>query len=298
MHAPTETSVKVIADSISSSDCRLTTFVLTYPRIIHSEFLTARLFSRNASSSRAIPVEKMLENTRFTPKFYANRKGMQSGGLLENQDLRQTEWGLARMQAKHHAINLAHGHHVHKSIANRLLEPFSYITVIVTATEWDGFFLQRANEAAQPEFQELAHMMLEAMNASVPASLKHGEWHLPFCPDASELEDSDLALASSDLERRICIARCARVSYLTHDGVRDPRKDIDLYEKLLFATPTHWSPFEHVATPTGVYNHDMDSQFYGNFRCWQSMRYQIEEPRFPVDPRLKRHHFNALAYGK
>ena len=45
----------------------LWTFELTYPRYIHSEFMTHRVFSRNASSSRAIPVKRMIEQVRNNP---------------------------------------------------------------------------------------------------------------------------------------------------------------------------------------------------------------------------------------
>ncbi len=52
---------KILKDSISSLKIRITTFEITFPRIVLAEFNTHRVFSRNSASSRAIPVEKMLE---------------------------------------------------------------------------------------------------------------------------------------------------------------------------------------------------------------------------------------------
>ena len=52
---------KVILDSVSPAGKRITTLQLKYPRFIHSEFMTHRAFSRNAASSRAIPVLKRLD---------------------------------------------------------------------------------------------------------------------------------------------------------------------------------------------------------------------------------------------
>ena len=78
--------VKVIADSISESGKRITTFQLKYPRFIHSEVMTHRVFSRNASSSRAIPVKKMIEQVRNNPAmpihWGANQSGMQAKNEL------------------------------------------------------------------------------------------------------------------------------------------------------------------------------------------------------------------------
>ena len=46
---------EVLIDSVNPAGQRLTTFVLRFPRFVLSEFNTHRMFSRNASSSRAIP---------------------------------------------------------------------------------------------------------------------------------------------------------------------------------------------------------------------------------------------------
>ena len=81
--------VKIIADSISQTDgIRLTTFELEYPRYIHAEIMTHRVFSRNAQSSRAVPVDKQLERVRTSPvlpiEWGANKAGMSSATLLDS----------------------------------------------------------------------------------------------------------------------------------------------------------------------------------------------------------------------
>jgi hypothetical protein len=60
-------TAKVIADSIADGCPRLITLQLRYPRFIHSEFMTHRAFSRNASSSRAIPVERLIQDVIDDP---------------------------------------------------------------------------------------------------------------------------------------------------------------------------------------------------------------------------------------
>jgi len=150
---------------------------------------------------------------------------------------------------------------VHKQELNRILEPFLWHTVIVTATEWENFFELRCSSSAQPEIRAAAVRMREAIDASRPQPVAVGEWHTPL------LQDDERAL---DLEtrRRVSAARCARVSYLTHEGKREIAKDLDLYERL--RQDRHLSPFEHVATPAH------DAAFHANFRAWIQMRAEVE----------------------
>jgi thymidylate synthase ThyX len=141
------------------------------------------------------------------------------------------------------------------------LEPFLWHTVIVSATEWENFFELRCAPNAQPEIRAAALLMLEAMNASVPQRLDYGEWHTPLLqPDESALD--------LETRRRVSAARCARVSYLTHGGLREIERDLELYERL--RTDRHLSPFEHVATPAS------SSGFQANFRGWLQLRREIE----------------------
>lgn len=263
---------KVVADSISPSDKRITTMQLMYPRFIHAEFMTHRVFSRNASSSRAIPVAKMIEQVRTNPAmpihWGKNQPGMQANEQLTGQALENAQDGWTR--AAWLASNIAEEMMTagcHKQVVNRILEPFQFIHVVVTATEWDNFFELRAHKDAQPEIQALAVAMREAMDASVPARLGYGQWHLPY------VRDSEIGVYDIDTLRKISSARCARVSYLTHDGKKpDIDRDIELYERLVGSRPIHASPTEHQAMPAV----EADARYSGNFQGWVQHRKLIE----------------------
>lgn len=271
-------SAKIIEDSISEGDIRLTTLQLMYPRFIHSEFLTHRVFSRNASSSRAIPVAKMIEQVRTNPAmpihWGKNQPGMQANEQLEGVDLECVKelWlNAAEMAATQASLMMAMG--LHKQVANRVLEPFQHIHVIVTATDWDNFFELRAHADAQPEIHELALQMKAAMDDSIPNILKAGEWHLPYITDADRSNVRAAGLGDFVL-RKLSAARCARVSYLTHDGQEpDIDKDMALYDRLITSKPAHASPVEHQATPE---NSPEYAFLHGNFTGWVQFRKLIE----------------------
>lgn len=268
-------SARVLLDSISPAGIRLTTMEVRYPRFIHSELLTHRVFSRNSGSSRALPIRKMIDAVREEPAmplwWGRNQPGMQAREQIgeEARALAEAEWRRALDDALAHAEKLASSEiNLHKQLVNRILEPFAWITVIVTATEWANFFTQRTHEDAQPEIKRIADLMLEAYRASEPRTLGPGEWHTPLIQPDEE--------ASLPVEERlkISVARSARVSYLSHAGARDISKDIELYEKLVGGGANgHWSPFEHVATPLAS-----ASEWSGNFRGWEQYR-----KRFPQE---------------
>nr|AIA17096.1 Thymidylate synthase complementing protein [uncultured bacterium] len=222
--------------------------VVTFPRIVLSEFNTHRMFSRNSASSRAIPVQKQLERIRenpFIPTYWgAAQKGMQAHGELTpaHQQEARKAWLVARDEAvKQVELMLDIG--LHKQLTNRILEPFMWHTVIVTATEWSNFFALRVNPDAQPEIRTIAEMMLSAYRSSTPTLVREGQWHLPLV----QPDEYDGAFELSDVARRVSAARCARVSYLTHDGRRDHSADLTLYDRLV--SGGHMSPLEHVARP-------------------------------------------------
>ncbi len=234
-------SVRIEKDSIGPNGARITTFVLRYHRYVHSEFMTHRMFSRNASSSRAQPSKKLraqvLENMAMPIEFGLNAKGMQSHELAS-----RPKKLLAKGIIKVLSYVAVFGSYLldklglHKQIVNRYIEPFSYITVIVTATEWANFFALRCHKDAQPEIQELAHRMWAAHRDSTPQVLKEGQWHLPFVHSSHELFIKD------------SVACCARVSYLNHDGTKPThQQNLDLYNRLLGGSPIHASPAEHQA---------------------------------------------------
>lgn len=237
---------KIITDSISRVGSRITTVEVRLHRFVLAELNTHRVFSRNSASSRAIPLRKTIEsveNDLAMPLVWTyEQAGMVGSDPLDSYDQRQAE--LAWQRAAHSAVSEARNLRalgVHKSIANRLLEPFMWHTVIITSTEWENFFAQRCHPAAQPEIRVPAEMIRDAMRKSEPVVKATLEWHLPY------VQPDELDAYTRDELVKISTARCARVSYLTHDGVRSVEKDIELYEKLISASPPHASPMEHPA---------------------------------------------------
>ncbi|MGB6986436.1 MAG: FAD-dependent thymidylate synthase [Candidatus Aquilonibacter sp.] len=260
-------AARVLADSVSPAGIRLTTLEVRFPRFILAEVNTHRTFSRNSSSSRAVPTKKMiervLENPAMPVEWGVNKAGMSASEILteEQAELAREEWLRARDSAVQHVRTLQE-FNVHKQVINRILEPFMWHTVIITATEWENFFSLRLAENAQPEIQIAARLMFDAKGLSEPAAVALGDWHLPL------VQDDERSLPIEVL-KRVSAARCARVSYLTHDGKRDIEKDVELCERLL--SDRHMSPFEHVATPAS------DAGFHANFRGWVQMRKELEE---------------------
>lgn len=268
------TSARIICDSIHPNRSRLTTFELTYPRYIHSELMTHRVFSRNAQSSRAIPVKKRIEKVRNNPvmpiRWGANQSGMQAKDEEIDADPAQYTWECAAKAAAQQAEFLMK-QGLHKQWINRLLEPFDTITVVVTATHWQNFFGLRCHPDAQPEFQNLAWKMADlyywhevdlpgwcelAKSPGLqvpekPTPLQEGEWHLPYVSTAEIIDDIGATtqrdtVPTYSVLAKCSVARCARVSYLNHDS-SDPDidKDVALHDRLLEAG--HMSPFEHQA---------------------------------------------------
>jgi len=271
-------TAKIIADSINTwgNGIRIVTMQLRYPRFVHAEFMTHRMFSRNASSSRAIPVAKMIEQVRNDPAmpihWGKNQPGMQAREELDpaTKGQVQLEWLRAARAAADFAESMME-FGAHKQVVNRILEPFQFISVVVTATEWDNFFELRDHEDADPNIAGLARAMAVAMEASKPvkryALPEHVSeaWHLPYVTD----EERSKYLLSVLV--RLSTARCARVSYLTHDNdVPLVAKDLELYDRLVASRPLHASPTEHAA-------HALDhGHFVKNFRGWKQHRVDVE----------------------
>lgn len=272
---------KVVADSINPAGVRLTTLQLLYPRFIHAELMTHRMFSRGASSSRAIPVAKMIDQVRNDPAmpihWGANIPGMQANEELPEglKGEAMRAWLRAARQVADIAEEMAQ-YKLHKQVANRILEPFQLMSVIVTATEWDNFFLLRDHPMAQPEIQLLAKVMKAAMHESKPAArgvvtlrdwtapdrMQERFWHLPY------ISDEERGLYRMDVLLKLSTARCARVSYKNHDGTEpNVNKDIDLHDQLVASEPKHASPTEHQALALSHH-----SQFFKNFRGWVQYR--------------------------
>jgi thymidylate synthase ThyX len=277
-------SAEIIADSVGPAGIRLVTMQLRYPRFIHAEFMTHRVFSRNASSSRAIPTKRLIEDVNENParpsSWGANQKGMQAGRELTGIEAQRAEslWNFA----KNCAVQVARGFDtagVHKQAVNRILEPFAHINVVVSSTQWDNFFELRMHPDAQPEIQELATRMHEAMSASRPQLLEPGVWHLPYIYDEEHNEADTTQLIKAS------VARCARVSYKTHEGLPSSiGKDLELYERLVGSVPMHASPAEHQATPDFLRMSIHSPQpfwsagpeMHGNFNGWVQLRKMLE----------------------
>lgn len=244
--------VEIIADSIAPCGKRLTTLTATYPRFIHAEVMTHRAFERNAASSRAIPWSKMRQNIIDNPVvplvFGSEQKGMQTGGEIDNPGDARRRWLWARDTALEYA-DMLHDLDVHKSLVNRIVEPWMWITTIITATEWNNFYRQRCHPDAEIHFQKIAGMIREARENSTPSFVEEGDWHLPYVSDDEVVEHG--SFGEGDILRKVSTARIARVSYLTHDGVRSIPKDLELFDRLVNGSGFgHWSPHGHVAQAT------------------------------------------------
>lgn len=245
-------SAKIIADSAAPHGGRIITYSLCLPRPVLSEFNTHKALSRNASSSRAIPVKKMLAmvySNPFVPiHFGANQKGMQADAELQGwrRSLARRLWLLARFPAMA-VVVLLNAIGLHKQIANRLLEPWLWAFVVCTGTDFANFFALRYHGMAEPHMQLLAQKMWEARAASTPTPLKAGEWHLPYL-DAADRACLVLHLLTVEQALKMSTARCARVSYLNHEG-KSPtyKEDADLFQRLVGSDPKHASPSEHQA---------------------------------------------------
>jgi thymidylate synthase ThyX len=273
---------KVIEDSISEAGARLTTLQLVYPRFIHAEFLTHRVLSRNASSSRAIPVAKMIEQVRTNPAmpihWGKNQPGMQAHEELRDLDKQfvQDCWLQTASEAALFA-EMMEARGAHKQLVNRILEPFQHIHVVATATEWANFFELRAHPDAQPEIHELALQMRAAMDQSEPTlrildRTDAMNWHLPYVA----MEERYFYREQPELLAKASGARCARTSYLTHDG-KNPviEKDLGLYERLVGSRPLHASPTENQGYPMRLATAQSK-----NFRGWRQWRERVEQEVF------------------
>lgn len=315
------TYAKVVADSIfnkrraTSMEVRLHRFVLaelnTHRMLAGrnaDDLLVMEEFSRNSASSRAIPLRKQIEKVRTDPAIPVSwpreQKGMQGGEELSQQEAQQARytWLDASLRAREYAEFLGNKG-VHKSVANRLLEPFLWHTVVITATNWEGFWEQRCSPLAQPEIKVAAEAMKAAYDASTPVEKQVGEWHLPYIDD-SDIEATREHLrvpmptvepSESEVTKilvRMSTARCARTSYETQDGKRSIPDDLSLYGKLVSATPAHWSPLEHPCTPwpensfthylTFTHlggqrvNREVTRPRVGNLLGWRQHRFEME----------------------
>lgn len=287
-------TAKIIADSISESGKRITTMHLRYPRFIHAELMTHRVLSRNARSSRAVPVKKMLEEISrdpVIPSYWGkNQSGMQASE--ENNEMifidyghgscdftREGAWLYASEQAVRVATEFMKAGY-HKQVVNRLLEPFMYIDTLVTATDWENFMFLRDHKDAEPHIRDLAIVMKEAMKDSTPNLLRENEWHMPY------ITEEDKKLHATNVLLKISVARSARISYAAFDDDGSVEKELERYKLLVESVPLHASPAEHQAKPDRWDEHKtrtvnqrkgwQKSELHGNLTGWIQYRKMLD----------------------
>lgn len=211
-------------------------------------------------------------NSPFIPVFIGTeQKGMQSGSEIIEPNRSAIIECIKRM--KDFCLtecNKMYELGAHKSIINRYVEPWSYITILRTATEWKNFYRLRVHPKAEKHFNFIATMMKLAMNNSVPRRLREGEWHLPYLREEDQHDAENCLIPErlrlqckydggwrnpTEVLKRVSAGRCARLSYLNQDGIRALGDDLGIFEKLMFPEmieerdddALHASPTEHVA---------------------------------------------------
>lgn len=292
-------TAKVIADSINSNGVRITTMEIEYPRFIHGEFMTHRMFSRNAASSRAIPVQKVVEQVEQSPAEPVHW-GKNQSGMQANEELTgitkvavRDSWLCAAKEMANRAKIMSQAG-LHKQVVNRLLEPFQTIKVVVTATEWNNFWWLRDHPDAQPEIQKLARVMKGAYEHSKPVLLQPDMWHLPYVKTSVEEHPELLHWTQKYFDEygneiileeaiKISCSSCAQVSFRKLDTSLEKAESI--YKKLVESEPVHASSFEHTAKcvntdvfawQEGITHADYEGNMWsGNFKEWVQYRQLI-----------------------
>lgn len=303
--------VKIVLASVSPQKIPLITVHMRYWRGIHSEIMTHRAFSRNARSSRAVPIQKLIDEVKidpFVPRHWGkNQKGMQAseecnekvnlrGPLMfvkhDFNATREEAWRFASEQAVCMATSFMEAGY-HKQIVNRILEPYMWIDTLVTSTDWANFFALRDHPDAEPHFRDLAALAREEFlrYKGKFQILEPGQWHLPFMNGYIDEEtgtrlsypwvtttEASRDFYVLDIARKISAARCARISYAPFDGRGDVASEVDRYYKLVLNKPVHASPVEHQATP----DYQIGDRGWAhpdehrNFRGWRQNRATIE----------------------
>lgn len=286
-------TAKVIADSVSEEGVRLTTIQARYPRMIHSELMTHRVFSRNGRSSRAVPVATLIKEEPYVPHFMQNQPGMVAMEEMPDEFREEAEYVWKRLvkQTKD-AVSRLNELKVHKQWANRPLEWFGYIDVLISSTDWSNFFALRDEVGAQPEIDAFAKAVKVAMDASKPTQLLPGQWHMPYInytQDVSDIVDYLRNVKSieprddrvEEVLKQVSVARCARLTFKPFDGDGSIAKEVERYERLMVSRPVHASPAEHIATPDIIIDKGFPTQQWykheehGNFYGWRQFRKMI-----------------------
>lgn len=260
---------KVIAHSITKNLREVATVEVKCHRSIWPEVMTHKDFSRSAASNRAIPIKKLIQQAIDDPAlpiyWGKNQPGMQSFTELngDEKELAVQAWLKNRDMAVKAAHTLA-AMGLHKQLVNRGLEPYTWITAIITATSWHNAMALRCHPDADPSCRAIFEAIRTALNASEPQLLEVGQWHTPY---VGEQEKGFLQTKGEGLDIKVSAARCARVSYLLQSGeAPDLGKDLELHDKLLGSVPAHASPAEHQCTPSE------DPKDWANLRGFKQYR--------------------------
>ena len=277
---PTVPAITKVADSVDeATGVRLTTFhIHGFWKILLQEIERHRVFSFCSGSSRAMPAKLFREQVLkqpFVPEYWGkNQKGMQARAELEGW--RKTWVVRVWLWARFAAVFASWAFEkigLHKQIANRVLEPWLWVDLVVSATEWQNFFQLRDHLDAQPELQTIAGMMRNLYERGEPKVLKSGEWHLPFVLEEDRTFFSGNTHDTEDrtLEelKTISAARCARASYHRQGQAKAFGEDVEFVQRLKGSRPLHASPFEHQAQATGGF------QRFGNFVGWRQQRQDL-----------------------
>lgn len=275
---------KLILYSENPDGNRLATFLINLTRSVQSEKLRHRMLSFSAASSRAIPtrvmIRRLLSDT-YVPQWAKNSKGM-AGKFADSEDVEfyNSEWHRAKYEALAQVLRMMtrkpfiandvmqldseeissmleqHKNVPHKGDINRLLEPFMFMELIVSGTEWANVFFQRVHTAAHPALQEVVYRMAKLYLTQQPQKLEWGEQHLPFITAADFTEVKSYATKTTDsipaILRRISTSRCGRVSFGKTDEVKTVEDELNWYHRHIYENaakgePPHVSPAEHPA---------------------------------------------------
>lgn len=255
----------ILASRPSTGGPDLITVHCRYPRFIHAEVMTHRVFSRNARSSRAVPTKKLMAEEIFIPHFLKNKTGMQATEEFDPKTLKEIQeawedFAYKTQEFQQYLVDKG----VHKQWSNRPGEWFGYIDTLITSTEWSNWFALRDHEAAAPEIRCLAQRMDAEFQRALQENtlgfqiLAPGQWHIPYVSDEeSEKIFDDITgeggFGPREVEEtlnqslKLSVARCARISYAPFDGNGSLEKEIERHDMLKNANPIHASPFEHQA---------------------------------------------------
>lgn len=312
--------VQILLDTLAGDAPRLTTIRGRVPRIILPQIQTHGAVLYNTESSRAKPLGRFSADViadPFAPEVWKLAgKGMTPSGPADAATA-SAAWTYQDALLKS-ALN-AHEEmtklNIAKEQANRYLEPWAWINVVMTGTAdgWANFFALRTHEAADDQFQIFARALYVAYARSNPVKIKKGQWHLPFVSaeergrtytsadavplsmnhginkrtahgwaqsgkDDMRLRMADLTTDRNDVNRAIIsVARCARVSYgRTHGKTGAFAEDVATFDKLTAERPVHASPLHHQCYPLEWLDPQQRAYMHTPLSGWTFLRRLIE----------------------